>query len=177
MRATPAALHGSVHPPGEAGGRTVKRRKGGRENQPSSKFLEKAWHRVPILQNSSLPLRRSSWGKKGETSRRLGSCFTILVAPPVSALDSFWVVSSTSCRDSLLNSANRGPKPSSPTKAPVRNVATRKHRFRYPERFNPQKGRSGREVGGALLDAQLHKTLGVDVDVAPDVFPAHHQRR
>lgn len=31
-------------------------------------------------------------GKKGETSRRPGSCFTILVAPPVSALVSFWGV-------------------------------------------------------------------------------------
>lgn len=76
-----------------AGGRTVRRRKGGRENQPSSKFPEKAWLQVPHFFKTP-PAGAAAFvvGKKGETSRRPGSCFTILVAPPVSALVSFWGV-------------------------------------------------------------------------------------
>lgn len=89
----PPPLHPSSWRLADGPSKRTKGEGGVRENQPSSKFPEQAWLQVAhFFKTPSAGAAAFVVGKKGETSRRPGSCFTILVAPPVSALVSFWGV-------------------------------------------------------------------------------------
>ncbi|KAK1825768.1 hypothetical protein QBC39DRAFT_42212 [Podospora conica] len=158
---------------------------------------KKAWPLGrPFLQNSQFSSSRCCaagccsvvvGNKKGETSRRPGSCFTILVAPPpptVSALVSFWIVSSTSCRDSLTHSLldhqqterRERAKILNKGKSTDRKVETKNRpTLIFGKHSNRQNTMRALAERCPSTPAQLHRISGADiVDVAPAVFSAHH---
>jgi hypothetical protein len=127
-----------IGPSSWRGWRTDRQKEGGGAGKPTEFQISRRGlaSTPPFLQNLQfcVPLRRWRWrcsvrrgGKKGRHPDGWG-LFHNPRRPTCLGSRLFWVVSSTSCRDLLLNPANRGPKPSSPRKAPVREVAARNHR-------------------------------------------------